>query len=214
MKANSKPLRPDLAIIAGMIPEGARVLDVGCGEGELLEYLALTKQVDARGIELSQPNVNACVARGLSVVQGDADTDLAEYPSQVFDVVILSQTIQATRSPKRVLAHLLRIGRRTVVSFPNFGHWRVRVSLLVNGRMPRTVALGNAWYETPNIHLCTIDDFVAMAREVGGVTERAIALSEEGRMRAMRPDAWGPNLFAEGAIFLLHAEPRGASESA
>ena len=209
MKTNTRSLRPDLAAIAQMIPDGARVLDVGCGEGELLEYLSLTRRVDGRGIELSQPNVNACVARGLSVVQGDADTDLAEYPSQVFDVVILSQTIQATRSPRDVLANLLRIGKRTVVSFPNFGHWRVRLSLLANGRMPRTPALSNAWYETANIHLCTIADFVALVGEVGGATEKAIALSEEGRMRAMRPDAWGPNLFAEGAIFLLHAAHSG-----
>src|SRR5580698_11346644 len=157
-------LRPDLAAIAEMIPEGARVLDVGCGDGALLEHLVRTKNVDGRGIELSQQNVNACVARGLSVVQGDADTDLSEYPSQVFDIVILSQTIQATYAPRTVLSHLLRIGRRTIVSFPNFGHWRVRLSLLVNGRMPRTATLGNAWYDTPNIHLCTIADFTALVR--------------------------------------------------
>jgi methionine biosynthesis protein MetW len=205
MSVPARKLRPDLAIIAEMIPAGTRVLDVGCGEGELLEYLAAEKNVDARGIELSQQNVNACVARGLSVVQGDADADLSEYPSQVFDIVILSQTIQATRSPRTVLAHLLRIGKRTIVSFPNFGHWRVRFSLLVNGRMPHTAALGYAWYDTPNIHLCTISDFTALVREAGGTMERAIALSEEGRTHAMQPDAWGPNLFAEGAIFMLSA---------
>jgi methionine biosynthesis protein MetW len=199
-------LRPDLALIADMIPAGTRVLDVGCGEGELLEYLAAERNVDARGIELSQHNVNACVARGLSVVQGDADADLSEYPSQVFDIVILSQTIQATRAPRTVLRHLLRIGKRTIVSFPNFGHWRVRLSLLVNGRMPQTTALGYAWHDTPNIHLCTIADFTALVREAGGTIERAIALSEEGRTHAMQPDAWGPNLFAEGAIFMLSAD--------
>jgi methionine biosynthesis protein MetW len=207
VKTRARTLRPDLAVIADMIPVGVRVLDVGCGDGELLEYLAVEKQVDARGVELSQPNVNACVARGLSVVQGNADTDLSEYPSQVFDVVILSQTIQATRSPRAVLAHLLRIGKRTIVSFPNFGHWRIRLSLLVNGRMPRTATLGNAWYDTPNIHLCTIADFTALVREAGGTIEHAIALNEEGRTHAMQPDAWGPNLFAEGAIFML----RGAA---
>ncbi len=208
MNASASALRPDLAIIADMIPTGARVLDVGCGEGELLEYLAAEKQVDARGVELSQQNVNACVARGLSVVQGDADTDLSEYPSSVFDIVILSQTIQATRSPRTVLAHLLRIGKRTIVSFPNFGHWRVRLSLLFNGRMPQTAALGYAWCDTPNIHLCTIADFTALVHDTGGSIERAIALSEEGRTHAMRPDAWGPNLFAEGAIFMLRAAAR------
>jgi methionine biosynthesis protein MetW len=207
VKARARILRPDLAVIAEMIPAGTRVLDVGCGDGELLEYLAAEKQVDARGVELSQPNVNACVARGLSVVQGDADTDLSEYPSQVFDLVILSQTIQATRSPRTVLSHLLRIGKRTIVSFPNFGHWRVRLSLLINGRMPQTAALGSAWYDTPNIHLCTITDFTALVRQGGGTIERAVALNEEGHTHAMQPDAWGPNLFAEGAIFLL----RGAA---
>jgi methionine biosynthesis protein MetW len=179
------------------------VLDIGCGDGALLEHLIAAKGVDGRGIELSQQNVNACVARGLSVIQGDADTDLAEYPSQVFDVAILSQTIQATRSPRAVLAHLLRIGRRTIVSFPNFGHWRVRLSLLVQGRMPRTAALGYDWCDTPNIHLCTIADFVALAGDFHATIEQAVAISDEGRTHPMAPRAWGPNLFAEGAIFLL-----------
>ena len=203
----TKALRPDLAAIAALIPDGARVLDVGCGEGDLLEYLVSTKQADGRGVEILQPNVNACVERGLSVVQGDADTDLADYPSQIFDIVILSQTIQATRSPRRVLAELLRIGRRTVVSFPNFGHWRIRLSLLIDGRMPQTAALGYRWYETPNIHLCTIADFVALARACGARIEQAFAINEMGRTRPMRPAQWGPNLFAEGAIFVLAAQP-------
>ena len=196
-------LRPDLAAIAEMIPQGARVLDVGCGDGALLEHLMATKNVDGRGLELSQQNVNACVARGLAVIQGDADTDLGEYPSQVFDFVILSQTIQATRNPKSVLGHLLRIGRRTAVSLPNFGHWRVRLSLLAHGRMPRTRALGYEWYDTPNIHLCTIADFVALANEAEAVIERALALREDGQTSAMSPHAWGPNLLADGAVFLL-----------
>ena len=198
-------MRPDLAAIAEMIPQGARVLDVGCGDGALLEYLTTTKNVDGRGLELSQQNVNACVARGLAVIQGDADTDLVEYPSQVFDFVILSQTIQATRNPRSVLGHLLRIGRRTAVSLPNFGHWRVRLNLLARGRMPRTRALGYEWYDTPNIHLCTIADFAVLAKESGADIEHALALSEKGRTRPMRTDAWSPNLFAEGAIFLLRA---------
>ena len=199
-------LRPDLAAIAEMIPRGSRVLDVGCGDGALLEHLASTKGVDGRGIELVQQNVNACVARGLPVMQGDADADLVEYPSAAFDVAILSQTIQATRSPRDVLGHLLRIGRRTVISLPNFGHWRVRLAILVQGRMPRTQALGYEWYDTPNIHLCTIADFVALAAQTGATIERALALDEKGRTASMRADAWGPNLLADGAIFLLRGK--------
>ena len=201
-------LRPDLAAIAEMIPPGARVLDVGCGDGALLEHLVRSKGVDGRGIELSQQNVNACVARGLSVMQGDADTDLSEYPSQAFDFVILSQTIQATEKPKTVLEHLLRIGRHAAISLPNFGHWRIRLSLLFTGRMPRTRALGYEWYDTPNIHLCTIADFVDMALASGARIEKAIAL-EKGAAKPMEAEAVmrgivaGPNLRAQNAVFLL-----------
>jgi methionine biosynthesis protein MetW len=209
----SAPLRPDLAAIAEMIPYGARVLDVGCGDGALLEHLAATKNVDGRGLELSQQNVNACVARGLPVVQGDADTDLGEYPSGAFDVAILSQTIQATFAPHDVLSHLLRIGRRTVISLPNFGHWRVRLALLTNGRMPRTQALSYAWYDTPNIHLCTIADFVSLASGMGAKIERALSLDENGLTHPMRADAWGPNLLANGAIFLLKGAEAGSGSS-
>jgi methionine biosynthesis protein MetW len=196
-------LRPDLAVIAEMIPPSTRVLDIGCGDGALLEYLVRVKGIDGRGLELSQQNVNQCVARGLSVVQGDADTDLTEYPSGVFDIVILSQTIQTTRRPRFVLEELLRIGKRTIVSFPNFGHWRVRLSLATKGRMPVTKALGHAWHDTPNIHLCTIADFISLANEAGARIEQAWALRESQRTETMRPAAWAPNLFAQGAIFLL-----------
>jgi methionine biosynthesis protein MetW len=196
-------LRPDLAAIAEMIRPGTRVLDIGCGDGSLLEYLVRSKGVDGRGLELIQQNVNQCVARGLSVVQGDADTDLAEYPSGIFDIVILSQTIQATEKPSYVLRELLRIGNRVIVSFPNFGHWRVRLSLLIAGRMPVTKTLGHSWHNTPNIHLCTISDFLALAHETGARIEKALALIDNQRTRIMHPDAWGPNIFAEGAIFLL-----------
>jgi methionine biosynthesis protein MetW len=196
-------LRPDLAAIAALVQPGARVLDVGCGEGDLLEYLVSEKEVEGRGIELSQQNVNACVARGLSVVQGDADSDLADYPSGVFDVVVLSQTIQAMRSPCSVLSHLLRIGEQTIVSFPNFGHWRVRLALLWQGRMPQTASLGYRWYETPNIHLCTVSDFVALVREHGAHIDSALALDGKSRTRPMRAGGWAFNTFAEGAIFGL-----------
>jgi methionine biosynthesis protein MetW len=152
-------LRPDLAIIADIIPAGARVLDVGCGDGALIATLMRDKGCDARGIELSREGVSAAVARGLSVVQGDADTDLAAYPSGTFDYAVLSQTLQATHRPAEVLDHLLRIGRKAIVSVPNFAHWRARLSVMFGGRMPVTKALPVSWYETENIHLCSLADF-------------------------------------------------------
>jgi len=209
VSAISSTLRPDLAAIAEMIRPGTRILDVGCGDGALLEHLVRTKDVDGRGIELSQQNVNACVARGLSVMQGDADTDLADYPSGAFDAVILSNTIQATEKPRTVLEHLLRIGRRTAVSLPNFGYWKVRASLVWNGRMPRTRNLDYSWFDTPNIHLCTLSDFLDLTRLCGAVVTEAHALDENGETRPMKPHAisngrmGGPNLLAPGAIFLL-----------
>ncbi len=200
-------LRPDLAAIAAMIRPGARVLDVGCGDGALLEHLK-AKNVDGRGIEISQANVNACVARGLAVVQGDADTDLVDYPAQVFDAVILSQTIQATEKPRVVMEHLLRIGRRVAISLPNFGYWKVRLSLLTGGRMPRTHTLDYSWWATPNIHLCTLADFVDLTRDCGATIVEAHALNDNGRTARMNPASLtngiaGPNLFAQGGVFLL-----------
>lgn len=202
-------LRPDLAAIVQMIPPSVRVLDIGCGDGVLLEYLVRTKKIDGRGLELSQVNVNACVARGLPVIQGDADTDLADYPSNVFDVAILSQTIQATRNPKTVLEHMMRIGDRVVISLPNFGHWRVRLDLGLRGRMPKTRLLSHTWYDTPNIHLCTIADFLELAKDCRATVERALAIDEAGRAHPLRADAWGANLFAEGAVFLLRQNKGG-----
>ena len=204
---STAPLRPDLAAIAAMIRPGARVLDVGCGDGALLEHLK-TKNVDGRGIEIAQANVNACVARGLAVVQGDADTDLVDYPAQVFDAVILSQTIQATEKPRVVMEHLLRIGRRVAISLPNFGYWKVRLSLLAEGRMPRTRTLDYSWWATPNIHLCTLADFVDLANECNATIVEAYALDEHGGSRKVQPGSlshgWmGPNLFAQGGVFLL-----------
>jgi methionine biosynthesis protein MetW len=179
------------------------VLDVGCGDGELLSLLATLRQVDGRGIELSQAGVNAAVGRGLAVVQGDADSDLADYPDDAFDYVVLSQTLQATRNPRLVLENMLRIGRRAIISFPNFGHWRIRLQILLRGRMPLTKNLPYEWYDTPNIHFCTIRDFVELAHAVEAVIERAEALSLSGRPVQVTAPWWFWNLFGEQAVFLL-----------
>ena len=206
--------RVDHLRVAEMVTPGSRVLDVGCGDGALLRLLAETRGVDGRGVELSQQGVNDCVAKGLSVIQGDADSDLADYPDGAFDFVILSQTLQATRQPRVVLENLLRIGRRAIVSTPNFGHWRVRAQLALSGRMPVTAHLNYSWYDTPNIHFCTIADFVELARDIGAVIERSIALDEHGRLLSQLWPTWTWNLVGEQAIFLLHRARRGEASPA
>ncbi|WP_416357908.1 methionine biosynthesis protein MetW [Aureimonas phyllosphaerae] len=195
--------RVDLRIIAELVEPGTRVLDIGCGDGSLMELLQARRGVDARGIELSQPGVNACVRRGLSVIQGDADRDLVHYPDAAFDYAILSQTIQATDNPKLVLGELLRIGRRAVVSFPNFGHWSVRSSLFFKGRMPVTKSLSYSWYDTPNIHFCTIRDFVELTRELGAEVESAVALNSAGERIGMRLPWAVWNLLGAQGVFVL-----------
>jgi len=202
-RAAMSAARVDLLSISQMVERGARVLDVGCGDGELLRLLAETRDVDARGIELSQRGVNDCVAKGLFVVQGDADTDLVDYPDDAFDYVILSQTLQATRQPRRVLEQMLRIGRRAIVSFPNFGHWRIRWQLATKGRMPVTKNLSYSWYDTPNIHFCTIRDFVALTEEIDARIERAVALDSAGASVGVSAPWWVWNMFGEQAVFVL-----------
>lgn len=191
-------LRPDLAIIAENVGAGSRALDVGCGDGALMAELRDRRGVDARGLELDAHNVALCVARGLSVMQGDADTDLTGYPDAAFDYAVLSQTLQTTKRPDLVLDELLRVGRKAFVSFPNFAHWRVRASLLWNGRMPVTRLLPIAWYETPNIHHVTVRDFRLLVADKGLRLEGEWFLSGDRRIGPAAA-AWR----AEHAVFLL-----------
>ena len=200
---NLNEKRIDLMLIASLVERGTRVLDIGCGNGELMELLVAERDVDARGLELSQQGVNACVSRGLAVVQGNADTDLSYYPDQGFDTVILSQTLQATRRPKEVLQEMSRIGSKLIVSIPNFGHWRIRLALALRGRMPETQALSATWYETANIHLCSMLDLTDLCDELSLRVETCLTVTN-GKVHHStgRPSAW-QNLIAELVVFEL-----------
>lgn len=197
------PPRADHLLIAELVAPGSRLIDVGCGDGALLQLLEDTRQVDGRGMEISRERVNACVARGLSVIQGNADHDLDDYPDQAFDYAVLSLTIQATFKPRQVLENLLRIGKRAIVSFPNFGHWSVRTKLLFSGRMPVTENLPDIWYSSPNAHLCTIKDFADLCALIDAHVEAAVAFNSSGH----RLGTWVPltahNLMGEKAVFML-----------
>jgi methionine biosynthesis protein MetW len=189
--------RSDYAIISQLVEPNTRVLDVGCGEGELLHWLALHKQVDARGVEIVGSKVQRAIARGVSVYQGDIDQGLADYPDHAFDYVILSQTLQEVRKPLKVLTEMLRVGRRAIVAFPNFGHWTVRLAHLWSGRAPRTKLFPYDWYDSPNIHFLTVHDFEGLVHSEGWTVERSIYLSADKEVRSL------PNLTAEIAVFLI-----------
>jgi methionine biosynthesis protein MetW len=195
--------RTDHLVIADLVKPRSRVLDVGCGDGQLLKLLEKRLGIDGRGVEISQKGVNECVARGLSVVQGDADTDLTDYPDGAFDYVILSQTLQATHRPRDVLEQLLRIGHKVIVSIPNFGYWQIRAFLMFRGRMPFNSSLPYAWYNTPNIHFCTIRDFVLLCEDLNAKIEKATALKPDGSRMAFNAPWWFWNLFGQQAVFLL-----------
>jgi methionine biosynthesis protein MetW len=187
--------RSDYAIIGEIVERGTRVLDLGCGEGELLEWLAANKGVDGRGVEISSAKVQRAIARGVSVYQGDIDEGLEDYPTHAFDYVILSQTLQETRHPRQVLREMLRVGRRVIVAFPNFGHWKVRLSMLFSGRAPRTQLFPYEWYESPNIHFLTVHDFETLAQLEHLIVERRYFLAGHRKVTLL------PNLLAEVAVF-------------
>jgi methionine biosynthesis protein MetW len=189
--------RSDYAIIGEIVEPHTKVLDLGCGEGELLEWLAKNKTVDARGLEISSAKVQRAISRGVSVFQSDIDAGLADYPDQVFDYVILSQTLQEMRHPLQVLREMLRVGRRGIVAFPNFGHWRVRYSMLTSGGAPRTSLFPHAWYDSPNIHFLTVRDFEALADKQAIRIERRYFLAGNKKVTSM------PNLMAEVAVYLV-----------
>jgi methionine biosynthesis protein MetW len=207
--------REDFREILRLVRPGSRVLDVGCGEGELLELLAREKNVQGRGLEISPEGVSACMARGLAVVQGDADDDLDYFPAKAFDYAVLSQTLPQVRQPRHVLSELLRIAERAIVSLPNFGHWRIRLDLLSRGRMPVSHVLPTPWWGTPNIHLCTVRDFTQLCDDLGLRIEACAALANGKPARPIEPKRALENWRAESALFLLsRANAAAASTTA
>jgi methionine biosynthesis protein MetW len=205
----ARSMRVDLRLIADLVEPGARVLDIGCGDGALIGDLFRSRGCDARGIELDMALVTRAVAHGLPVMQGDADTDLVHYPDQAFDYVVLSRTLQAVERPLEVLRQMLRISARAIVSFPNFGHWSLRAQLLLRGRMPMTKSWSRMWYETPNIHPCTIRDFFALCEAEGYVVEQWLALDDEGHRAPWRKYPHLANLFGEQGLFVLRRSTNG-----
>jgi len=205
MNAIGRPraMRVDLRLIAEMIAPGSRVLDIGCSDGALIDDLTRTRGCDARGIEIDMAEVTRTVARGLPVMHGDADSDLMHYPDRAFDYVVLSRTLQAVEKPREVLRQMLRISEHAIVSFPNFGHWQVRLQLLMGGRMPMTSVWSRPWHETPNIHPCTIRDFFVLCGQEDYVVERWLAIDEAGRKSPWRRSRTLANLFGEQAVFQL-----------
>ena len=196
-------LRKDLDLIANLVEDNSKVIDIGCGNGELLNFLSKNKNSKIQGLEINQKKVNKCVSKGLSVIQGDADNDLGLYPEKSFDYVILSQTIQATLEPKKILTELTRIGKRVIVSIPNFGFWKVRLDLLIKGKMPITSKLNSTWFETENIHLCTVSDFTDLCDQLNLKIKQTVTIaSNKQKMFFGKPNKLA-NIFAEEAIFLI-----------
>ena len=196
-------LRKDLNLIANLIEDDAKIIDIGCGDGELLDFLSKNKNAKIQGLEIDQKKVNKCVAKGLSVIQGDADKDLSLYPEKSFEYVILSQTIQATLEPKKILSELTRIGEKVIVSIPNFGFWKVRLDLLFKGKMPITRKLNSTWFDTDNIHLCTILDFLELCDQLNLTVKQTVTITSKKQKKFTGKPSIKENIFAEEAIFLI-----------
>ena len=196
-------MKKEFKVIASLLPDNIRVLDVGCGDGSLMDLLIKEKNIKARGLEINEENVKKCISKGLSVIEGNAETELHQFPDQSFDFVVLSQTLQAFYSPENVLKDLLRIGKSVIVSIPNFGYWRVRTSLLVFGSMPITKALPDTWYNTPNLHLCTIKDLFKFCLEKNINMDKVVGINKNKTSEIRKSNLELKNLFSELGIFLL-----------
>jgi len=196
-------MKKEFKVIADLLPNNTRVLDVGCGDGSLMNLLVKEKNIEVRGLELEKQNVQECIYKGLPVIQGNAETELYQFPNQSFDYVVLSQTLQAFYSPDKVLRELLRIGKSVIVSIPNFGYWKVRTSLLFFGRMPMTKTLPNSWYNTPNLHMCTIKDLFNYCDEQNIKIKKAIGVNEDKISLIKKNNLEIKNLFSKLGIFLI-----------
>ena len=196
-------MKREFEIISDLLPNNSRVLDVGCGDGTLMNLLSKEKNIDVRGLELSVENVEKCISKGLSVIEGNAETELGQFPDKSFDFVILSQTLQAFYSPVTVLEHLLRIGKASIVSIPNFGYWKVRTNLLFFGRMPETKSLPHKWYNTPNLHMCTIKDFYELCKKKDIQMKKIIGINNNKTSLINNNNIKLKNLFSEVGIFLI-----------